>query len=204
MRVYVESNFVLELALAQEETEFAQILVDLASEGNIDLVFPVFALVEPFWTLRYREKQREQLLDSLSKQVNQLRRSDLHEQFVAAVDPILGKMLDVMMRETEEFEQTLRRLIDVGFGINVDVAHIPAALQYQDSHTFDTFQDALIFTAVMADLETQAVEDNRCFVSKDSDAFGTRIVKDDLARYDCRYIATFRAAVNYVHNSVKS
>lgn len=203
MRVYVENNFVLELALAQEEVEYVRILFDLASEGNVDLVFPVFALVEPFWTLRHREKQRRQLHESLSKQVNQLRRSDLHEQFVADFDPMLGKMLDVEMRETEEFERTLRRLIEVGFGINVDVTHISTALQYQESHAFETFQDALIYTAVMADLETQAFEDNKCFVSKDSDAFGTRIVKDDLGRYNCRYIATFRDAVNYVRNSIE-
>jgi hypothetical protein len=40
MNVYVESNFVLEHALEQEQSESCQRLVSLATEGSIHLVIP--------------------------------------------------------------------------------------------------------------------------------------------------------------------
>src|SRR5881394_3448686 len=43
---YIESNFVLELALEQEEAPAAQKILELAEKGRIELAFPTFALSE--------------------------------------------------------------------------------------------------------------------------------------------------------------
>ena len=47
MTVYVESNFVLEQALQQEQSESCDSLVRLAEAGDISLVIPAFSLAEP-------------------------------------------------------------------------------------------------------------------------------------------------------------
>ncbi len=44
--VYVESNFVLELVLEQEEFEYCQKILDLSSQQKINLVLPAYSLVE--------------------------------------------------------------------------------------------------------------------------------------------------------------
>lgn len=46
--MYVESNFVLEIALGQEELTAAERLLVAAEQGAIELALPVFALSEPF------------------------------------------------------------------------------------------------------------------------------------------------------------
>lgn len=51
MDVYVETNFVLELALLQEQQESCQKLLDLAEAGRINLILPAFSLTEPYETL---------------------------------------------------------------------------------------------------------------------------------------------------------
>jgi hypothetical protein len=47
MTAYVESNFVLELPLQQEECEDCSAIVELASQGRLVLVVPAFSLAEP-------------------------------------------------------------------------------------------------------------------------------------------------------------
>lgn len=51
MRVYVETNFVLELALRQEQNESCEALLRLAEASRIGLVVPAFSLLEPYATL---------------------------------------------------------------------------------------------------------------------------------------------------------
>ena len=48
MIVYVESNFVLELAFLQEESEDCSEILQLAEAQRIELVFPSFCVGEPY------------------------------------------------------------------------------------------------------------------------------------------------------------
>ena len=54
MNVYVESNFVLEQALEQEQCESCKELIGIASSGSIRLVVPAFSLAEPHIALMRR------------------------------------------------------------------------------------------------------------------------------------------------------
>ena len=48
MIVYVESNFILELAYLQEDHENCGRILKLAEAGKIQLILPAFAIAEPF------------------------------------------------------------------------------------------------------------------------------------------------------------
>ena len=52
MTVYVESNFVLELALQQEQCDSCLKIIDLATDQRITLAIPAFSLAEPHQTIR--------------------------------------------------------------------------------------------------------------------------------------------------------
>jgi hypothetical protein len=75
MIVYVESNFVLELAYLQEEHESCQAIIGLAEAGTIELVLPAFSIGEPYdsWIRRY--KDRRALLERLQREIHELSRS---------------------------------------------------------------------------------------------------------------------------------
>jgi len=67
MNVYVESNFVLEQALEQEQCESCEELLRLASAGSIRLVVPAFSLAEPHIALMRRESERSRLRSELQR-----------------------------------------------------------------------------------------------------------------------------------------
>ena len=71
MIVYVESNFVLELAFLQEAYERCLELLRLAESQDIHLVLPAFSIGEPYEVWVRRSKQRRALRDQLSTAIRQ-------------------------------------------------------------------------------------------------------------------------------------
>ena len=51
MDVYVETNFVLELALLQEQHESCEKILRFQQTGKIRLIVPAYSLIEPFETI---------------------------------------------------------------------------------------------------------------------------------------------------------
>src|SRR5260370_952176 len=94
MIAYVESNFVLELALQQEDHVSANSILTFAVDKKIDLAFPTFSLIEQFWTLANRRSKREKLEKDhgeLMKEIEQLQRSEIHKSIRAINFIMIGE-----------------------------------------------------------------------------------------------------------------
>jgi hypothetical protein len=62
MDVYVESNFVLEVALLQEQHESCEKIIELSEAAKAHLIVPAYSLVEPYETIaRYARTGRDLL-----------------------------------------------------------------------------------------------------------------------------------------------
>ena len=73
MIVYIESNFILEIVLQQKEALAAEDILKLAESNKIELVFPSFALSEPFSTIMHIQSERRRWMNfSQSSILNQL------------------------------------------------------------------------------------------------------------------------------------
>ncbi|HMB94298.1 MAG TPA: hypothetical protein VKP65_25845, partial [Rhodothermales bacterium] len=79
MNVYVETNFVLEWALLQEQHASCEQIVGLAAEGQIRLVLPAYSLVEPHETLTRFFKKRQLITEEVRNELRQLGRSAPYE-----------------------------------------------------------------------------------------------------------------------------
>ena len=69
MIVLAESNFVLELALRQEQFEHAQRILGLAEEKHLRLVVPACSLTEPYQTLIRRRRERKEFSRKLQDEL---------------------------------------------------------------------------------------------------------------------------------------
>lgn len=74
MNVFVETNFVLELALEQQESPSCERLLALAAENAIRLLLPAYSFIEPHETLTRRHRDRETLRSQISNELAQLAR----------------------------------------------------------------------------------------------------------------------------------
>lgn len=94
MNVYVESNFVLELALEQEECESCSEIVQLASSKKVRLLIPAFSLAEPHLAVATKAKARLRLSDELRSHIRELGRSRSHREMLVEFGPLTAALVE--------------------------------------------------------------------------------------------------------------
>lgn len=99
MTVYVESNFVLEMALLQEQHAACEALLELCGTKRIRLAIPVFAMVEPFGTLYRRRAERNLMKQSVDATLRELGRS---APLAQKVDEVKMSLRDLLVANSEE------------------------------------------------------------------------------------------------------
>lgn len=149
MRVYVETNFILELVLEQDQHTFCEALLSLASESKIALVLPSFSLFETLYALdgkmkAWKQPGHEEFRKLLTETSRTKRLKEqatnaltlLTELKTAATADTEQRMKDVEGRLLANTEQLLlngevlregRRLADA-FGINSADALVLASI----------------------------------------------------------------------------
>lgn len=111
MIVYGESNFVLELALEQEEQAYAENVLVAAERGQIILVVPAFSIAEPFSTIDHRSRIRKRINNSISEQARQLERSPTHAGLVTEIRAVAGKLASLEGHELTRLQTTVDRVL---------------------------------------------------------------------------------------------
>ncbi len=200
--MYIESNFVLELALGQEESSAAQAILELAETNKIQLVCPAFALSEPFSTITYRALERRRLYDSLATQLGQIQRSQPHQQIASALKPVLSMWLEMGKKETDLLESTVKRLLNVSKPVEMDLLSFEQALAYRDLYSL-SLQDAIVYSAVLTDLRLRNPKEAKCFISRNSKDFSDPGIKSELKPYNCRYIASFTDGLGFMQSKIR-
>ena len=206
MIVYIESNFVLEIALEQEQHQAANNILLFAEQGKIKLLYPSFILSEPFESLMRERRERNALHISLVRSLSNLRRSEPHKQIMLDLEPVISILKDAYIRQVGLLHSTFERLLEVGECINVDVASFRNAVVYQKS-LYLSPQDSIIYATIIADLEKRSEKEQKCFLSRDKRAFGNdddRSIKAELSAYNCRYIGSLEQGLAFIQNVVKA
>jgi predicted nucleic acid-binding protein len=202
MILYAESNFLLEVVLEQEEVDPAEEILRLAEERKIEILLPTFSLIEPYWTIKHRGKQREILCKDLDLQLNLVRRSDSHRELVSNLESARQTMLQLERHEQSLLESTTRRILKVGKAVEIGQEVFERALGYQGSYGLSLL-DAVVYAAVASDLARRGDPGPKCFVSKDNKAFFDPEIVAELGSHNCRFISSFEDALQYVRSQIK-
>ena len=180
MNVYVESNFVLELALLQEQSNSCEDILSLAESGGIRLVVPAYSLIEPFETLIRREKDRRGTGQELNNQIKQI------------------------LRAAEEDKKRLKsvrsRLLQSACVIPMDASVLRDAEKHEQELKLSP-QDAHIYSAVLGNLR-QPEDRVSCFLNKDRKDFDEPDIVDELKSYGCKLIPSFDRGNEYILSEI--
>lgn len=95
MNVYVESNFVLELALAQEQSESCGEILSLSEARRIRLVVPAYSLAEPYETLARHQKNRKKLKEEFDFELDQIARSTTFQERLLGFRDLTALLINV-------------------------------------------------------------------------------------------------------------
>lgn len=197
MIVYIESNFVLELAREQEQVSSAKAIIDLAESGKIQLLFPGFALSEPFSTVIRQGNERNGLYDLLKKTLEELKRSEPYKQIALDLEPVIGTLKETYVRDLDLLHTACDSLLSIGKSIETDISSFRQAVIYQGELGLKP-QDSIIYSAIISDMRLRPHEEAKCFLSRDTKAFNNPRLKAELKLYNCRYMGSFKDGLSFI------
>lgn len=202
MIVYVESNFVLELAFLREEHESCSSFLSLSESGDIRLVLPAFSIGEPYETAERRTKERKKLHSQLSGTIRELSRSSPYRESAHEFRDLTDLLIRSGEKEKNRLDETLERILQTVEVIPIDLSTIRASITLQKSRNLSP-QDALIYASILDHLGKEKSDSFDCFITKDSKNFANPDIKSDLAKYNCKLLTKFVDGLGYVRSRLK-
>jgi hypothetical protein len=186
--IYVETPFVLQLALSQEYAGECSTLLNLASSKAVDLVVPLVALIEPFGTLRLRRGKRIEITRSWQEAARDLERTD-NITYQDAAKNLQQVMLTTAEMGSNELKN-LHRIVDRIWS-SARILH-PTVEQFKESYNIElagpsadskgaTSIDALVLSSILGDARTLDASIDRAFLALDRKAI-TAPVADQLKK----------------------
>lgn len=192
MIVYVEANFVLELALRQEQSAGCRRLFDLASARTIRLVLPATSLVEPMETLRRRHRDRAGLQQPIAKELRQLGRTEMYsDRAESYADELMAFLVESQRDEAARLDSVLDELPDVATVLTLDASIVAEARRLGRDVDLKV-QDALVLAAVLDHLDSPDTPSaGSLFLNRDRPDFSTPQIRDMLKARQCELVPSF-------------
>lgn len=201
MIVLAESNFVLELALQQEQFEHARKILELAEEKHLQLFVPACSLLEPYQTLTRRQRERKEFSRRLQGEIKLLERSELHDGMAATSQHVANALDAGTDIERESLEKTIERLSRICTVpvLSVDIVKLGQAMQL--TYGLEP-QDAIVLASIDTALEGLGASP-KVFVNKNSKDFARPLVENQLEKRGCRLVTSFSSACQFIDNVLK-
>lgn len=196
MNVYVESNFVLEIALLQEQHASCEEILQLNEASKIQLVIPAYALAEPYETLVRHHKQRKRIKAEIDGELRQLARTTTYAQQLREFQSLTALLIDSADEETKRLERIRARILKAAEVVPLDTSVLATATQYQKIHGLSP-QDSIMYVTVLSHLE-QAQVSQSCFLNRNARDFDDPDLVDELSTYNCKLLVQFDAGYQFI------
>lgn len=199
MIVYVETNFLLELAYLQERCESCQEILRLAQTRNITLVLPAFSAAEARATWQRRASERREFQATLQKTIRQLARSEPFRDLSDKSRDLVSALVAGAEEIRERLEVVTETVETHGVVLPLTADTLTSARRYESAYSLAP-PDALVLASI-ASHAAAAGDEPKCFVSQDAKGFANPTIYDELAGYHCKVIVNFADALAHIRHA---
>ena len=197
MIVYLESNFILELAYLQEEYSNCERILELARSGKAQLVLPAFAVAEPYSAWVGRKRRRGILHGELTRELRELGRSEPYAHSREEFQELTKALLVSGEDEKRRLDQTIENVLQAAILIPIEADTIRTAIDIQLTSLLGP-QDSIVYASVLSHLASVNTGEPRCFVTKNSRDFANPDIVAELTSYDCDLCTNFGEAYGWI------
>jgi hypothetical protein len=203
MNVYVESNFVLEYALVQEQYESCDQIMSLAESGQVRLVVPAFSIAETSETLYRRRRERLELGYAVKRQLDLLARTQEHRDQALAFTGSLDRMFTNSTQvDVDRLQQAFERILAIGTVVPLTANVLTSTFDFINRLKFK-LTDAAVLASVVDHLSS-TTPDNCCFLNRDAGDFQQPRVKEVLAQWNCTLLISFDSGRDYIVSQLRT
>ena len=202
MIVYVETNFILELAYVRPTSDNCQNLLNLARAKRITLVVPAFSLVEARLAWQRSVRRRNRLHAEVRTELGELSRSRPLTNIAAQSQAFVAALIDTAQQDRARLERAIEDTSDVGTVLSTQTAVVHRAFEIEQSLGLSP-QDSLVYATVL-DHAKSLESEPKVFVTQNANDFRIPTVEDELAHYNCKLLVAFDTAEAYVRSTNRS
>jgi len=195
MRVYAETNFLVEVALAQEEAAICQEIVSLCEAGSVELIFPAFSMPEAYHALVGEQREREKFSGELDAQLKKFRRSATFEA-MPEFEAVQRYLVRNAQEESDRFQKSSNWIIANAKLIPLTLPVLELAREWQSRSGLE-LPDSVVLASVISDLQ-ESHDSDSCFVTRDQDLTSDPEIRDKLRSLRCEIKPTFAAGLSYI------
>ncbi|HVR39535.1 MAG TPA: PIN domain-containing protein [Thermoanaerobaculia bacterium] len=195
MIVVVETNFILELVIEQEEAEACQEIFDLCSRRKAKLVLPAFSIAEAGAVIERRTGSRRAFIkEDLDEQLRDAFRSDVLRRYAQSLSVVKEELRKAESDETHNwtrFRSKRYTHIELTGALLEEAAWLETMKGWR-------MPDAIVLASVRKYLERLRKRDTATpalFVSRDKDFLRA---KNELQKLGCRIVVSYRDAVEII------
>lgn len=199
MIVYVESNFLLELAYMQEEHESCERLLLLGEQGRIQLALPTFCVAEARMSMARQIRDRAKFYESLTRQIRELSRSRPYSDVEAKTRDFTSALIGSGEEERRRLDQAIQRMMRCGRMLPTTADVLRDAHSAEISFGLSP-QDSVVYASVVTDFGN--AEANRCFLNRNTKDFSDPDIQNELATANCKLLTSFAAGIGYITHSL--
>ena len=201
MNVYVESNFILEIALEQEQHLSCNAIANLCEQEKIQLFIPAFSFAEPHETLVKRMKERKILNNKLILEIQQLARSRPYKEMINTLQQVTGLLVQSIEDDSLRLLNVLKKLLSITNTISLNNKILSSAIQFQDIYELSP-QDAIVYASIF---DHVSLDNNKgCFINKNFRDFDDPDIITSLEKYNCKMLYNFDNGYQYISNKINN
>jgi predicted nucleic acid-binding protein len=194
--VYVETNFVLELAYLRSTADNCQRLIDLARIRRISLVIPAFALIEARMAWQNVVRRRNKLHSDVRLELAELARSQPLAAIGEQSQAFVAALVDTAQHDRSRLEAAIAALTEQAVVLATHAQTMSDALLVEQRYGLSP-QDSLVYAAVREHL-CKAGAGPKLFVTQNARDFVLPTLQDELSSSDCRLITRFDTAESII------
>jgi predicted nucleic acid-binding protein len=201
MRVYIETNFILELVLEQDEHDACDSLLNFASERKIQLVLPSFSLFETLYTMDGKMKAWEQ--KSYDELRNLLRETSRTRRLEPQATNALTLLAELKTAATAEAEQRLKdvesRLLEHAEQLPLNRDILIEGRRLAGEFGLES-ADAMVLASVLAD--PQIGTSSSLFLNRNTKDFDDESITALLREKSCELKGSFRGGLYLIRQEL--
>jgi len=196
--VYVETNFVLELAYLRATSDNCRNLLNLATDRRIDIVISSFALVEARLAWQRNAKRRNRLHAAVRTELGELARSRPLLDIPAQSQAFVAALIDTAQQDRARLEMAVEALSRVGTVTPTPPMLLASAYEIEQRFGLSP-QDAIVYASVVGHIQAESSR-QMLFITQNKRDFS--VVEDDLSGHGCKLLFAFDVADAYVRSKL--
>ena len=198
MNVYVETNFVLELALRQEQWESCQEILELSRDGHCRLTIPALALAEPYGAILRKKKVRDRLGRELRDHLSDIARSEPSRHLKNTFQSLSDGLHATALFEESNLYSVSRDLLSSAVVLPLTQEILDLGLDYRSAFNLAA-EDAIMLATVTS--HAREVRTRGIFVNRNTKDFDNPDIASVLGSHDCLFVSSFEAGVGMIRQN---